>query len=155
HAAVRSFAELIRGGTRIDLHWHAAHYLRFDGVVRVDHDGLWCRAQPLATSSGRSLAPCPEDLLLHLILHLTLGSEFARLLWYADIDAVIRRYAAELDWEQLVAEAERWRIRALAGWTLRVVRDSFDTPLPRGLLQRLDHGRLRQAAVTRCIGVSV
>jgi hypothetical protein len=154
HAASRSFAELIRNGTLIDLHWHAARYLRFEGVVHVDHDGLWRRARPLVTPAGRSLALCPEDLLLHLILHLTLGSEFARVLWFADIDAAIRRYAADLDWECLVAEAEHWRIRALTGWTLGVVRKSFDTPLPLGLLERLDRGRVRRSAVARCIGTS-
>ena len=31
HAASRSFAELVRDGTRIDLHWHAARYLRLRG----------------------------------------------------------------------------------------------------------------------------
>jgi len=153
-AASRDFAELVRDGMRIDLHWHLARYLRFEGVVRVDHDGLWRRARPLVTPAGHSLALCPEDLLLHLILHLTLGSEFARVLWYADIDAVVRHHGAEIDWEQLVAEAERWRIRALAGWTLGVVGDAFDTPLPRGLLERLEGGRGRRTAVAWCIGAS-
>jgi len=154
HAAARSFAELIGRGTRIDLHWHVARYLRFEGIVRVDHDGLWRRARPLATPAGESLALCPEDLLLHLILHLTLGSDFARVAWYADIDAVIRHNEVELDWERLTAEAERWTIRTLAGWTLGVVRDSFDTPLPRGLLKRLERGGVRRAAVARCIGTA-
>lgn len=152
--ASRSFAELVRDGTLIDLHWHIARYLRFEGVVQVDHDGLWRRARPLVTPAGRSLALCPEDLLLHLVLHLTLGSDFGRVLWYADLDAVVRRFAAELDWERVVAEAGRWRIRALAGWTLGVVRESFDTPLPPGLVDRLGQGRLRRAAVARCVGTS-
>jgi hypothetical protein len=154
-AASRSFSELVRDGTLIDLHWHAARYLRFEGVVQIDHDGLWRRARPLVTPRGRSLALCPEDLLLHLVLHLTLGSEFARVLWYADIDAVVRHYAAQLDWERLAAEAERWRTRALADWALGVVRESFDTPLPPGLLERLRRGRVRRAAVDRCIGTAL
>jgi Uncharacterised nucleotidyltransferase len=153
-ATSRSFAELVRDGTRIDLHWHAARYLRFEGIVRVDHDGLWRRAQRLATPAGHGLALSSEDLLLHLILHLTLGSDFARVLWYADIDAVVRRYAGEFDWDRFMVEAERWRIRALAGWTLGVVRRSFDTPLPTGLLERLQRGRVRRAAVAWCIGAS-
>jgi hypothetical protein len=155
HTASRSFAELVRDRTRIDLHWHLARYLRFEGVVAVDHDGLWRRASPLVTPEGRSLELCPEDLLLHLTLHLTLGSDFARALWYADVDAVARHFAARLDWERVIAEAERWRIRALAGWVLGVVRRSFGTPLPPGVLQRLGHGRLRRAAVARCVGSAI
>jgi hypothetical protein len=155
HAASRSFAELVRDGTRIDLHWHLARYLRFEGVVEVDHAGLWRRAERLPVPGGRSLALSREDLLLHLVLHLTLGSDFARVLWYADIDAVLRHFAAELDWDQVVAEAERWRIRGLVGWALGVVRESFATPLPPGVLERLRPGRLRGAAVARCIGSSL
>src|SRR5262245_37865064 len=102
-----------------------SRYLRFDGVVRVDQDGLWRRARPFALAEGRSLALCPEDMLLHLVLHLTLGSDFARVLWYADIDALIRRYANDLDWARIVDEAARWRIRALLDWSLRVVQSSF------------------------------
>jgi Uncharacterised nucleotidyltransferase len=152
--ASRSFTELVRAGTRIDLHWHAAHYLRFEGIVAIDHDGLWSRARSLVAPEGRSLMLSPEDLLLHLILHLTLGSDFARVLWYADIDAVVRRFAAELDWSRLEKEAGRWRVRTLAGWTLGVVAASFGTPLPPGLLERLEQGRLRRAAVAECIGAS-
>ena len=152
--ASRSFAELVRAGSRIDLHWHAARYLRFERTVEVDHEGLWARARPLVTAEGQSLMLSPEDLLLHLVLHLTLGSDFARVLWYADIDAVVRRFAAELDWQRLEREAGRWRIRTLTGWTLGVAASSFDTPLPAGLLDRLGGGRLRRAAVTELIGVS-
>lgn len=152
--ASRSFAELVRDGTRIDLHWHAARYLRFEGVVQVDHDGLWSRARPLATAEGRSLMLSPEDLLLHLVLHLTLGSDFARVLWYADIDAVVRRFAGELDWERLVREADRWRVRALTGWALGVATGSFGTPLPSGLVERLSRGRWRRVVVTGRIGAS-
>jgi putative nucleotidyltransferase-like protein len=152
--ASRSFAELVREGSRIDLHWHAARYLRFERIVEVDHEGLWARARPLVTAEGQSLMLSPEDLLLHLVLHLTLGSDFARVLWYADIDAVVRRYATDLDWRRLEREAERWRIRTLTGWTLGVAASSFDTPLPSGLLDRLGSGRLRRAAVTELIGVS-
>jgi hypothetical protein len=150
----RCFAELVRDGVLLDLHWDIARYLRFDGVVCVDHEGLWSRARPLALAEGRSLALCPEDTLLHLVLHLTLGSDFARVLWYADIDALIRRHARELDWSRIVDEARRWRIGALLDWTLGVVSASFGTPLPAGLADRIAPGRLRRAAVVACIDSS-
>src|SRR4030095_9099088 len=133
----RSFAELVRDGVLLDLHWDIARYLRFDSVVRVDHEGLWNRALPLVLAEGRRLALCPEDMLLHLVLHLTLGSDFARVLWYADIDALIRRHAAELDWRRVADEARRWRIGALLDWTLGVVSASFGTPLPARAAERL------------------
>jgi hypothetical protein len=154
HAASRSFAELVRDGTRVDLHWELARYLRFEGIVEVGEASLWRRAQTLETAQGRSLALCPEDLLLHLVLHLTLGSDFARVLWYADVDAVLRHFVA-LDWDRVIAEADRWRVRALLGWVLGVVRASFRTPVPAPVLERLRQDRVRQAVVRRCLGVSV
>src|SRR5262249_10518937 len=69
-------------------------------------------------------------------------------------DAVVRRFAGDLDWQRLATEAERWRVRTLTGWALGVVAASFGTPLPDGLLERLGHGRLRRAAVGWRVGVS-
>jgi hypothetical protein len=42
----------------------------------------------------------------------------------------------------------------LLDWTLTVVHASFGTPVPLGLAARLTPGRLRRAAVARCIGAS-
>ena len=131
----------------IGLHWEIAHYTRFDGIVRVDHAGLWRRALPLTLGRTHGLTLCPEDMLLHLALHLTLGSQFGRLIWFSDIDAVLRRFAGEVNWERLLEEATRWRLRTILAYTLLVARDSFGSPLPSAVVPRLLPGRLRQAAL--------
>lgn len=150
--AFRCYLHFVRGGAVIDLHWELAHYARFEGVVRVDHDGLWRRARSLAIGDAQGLMLSPEDQLLHLALHLTLGSEFGRLIWFTDIDAMLRRFGFSFDWERVLEEATRWRVRALLGYTLKVCQESFGTPIPPGLLPQLLPGRLRLVVLGACIG---
>jgi putative nucleotidyltransferase-like protein len=149
--AFRSFLHFVRNSSVIDLHWEIAHYTRFEGIIRVDHPGLWRRARPLVVGRTRGLTLCPEDMLLHLALHLTLGSEFGRLMWLTDIDTVLRQYAGEMDWEKLLGEATRWRLRTILAYTLRVLRESFGSPVPPEIAPRLLPGRLRQIALNAAI----
>lgn len=152
--AFRGYLDFVRDSTVIDLHWELAHYCRFEGIVRVDHEGLWRRAVPLAVGEVRGLTLSPEDLLLHLALHVTLGSEFGRMIWFTDLDAVLRRFGSILDWGRVLEEATRWRVKVLLGVTLRICRESFGTPVPARVLSSLLPGRSRLTALHACIGTS-
>lgn len=152
--AFRGYLHLIRDGVVLDLHQELAHYTRFEGIIRVDHDGLWTRAVPLAVGPAEGLTLSPEDMLLHLALHLTLGSEFGRLLGFTDIDAVVRRFGSALNWERVVEEARRWRVRFVLGYTLEVCQASFGTPIPGWILPQLLPGRLRPMLLRRWLGSS-
>lgn len=147
------FRLFARDSTLLDLHWALTYSsVRTAGIVRVDHDGLWRRAR----RPGPNGVPCwtlsPEDTLLHLAFHLTIGSDFARLIWFSDIDALVRKVT--LDWDRVCEEAGRWRVRAILGYVLGVLRDAFATPVPAGAWARLRPGRVRRAAVGACIGLA-
>lgn len=152
--AFRAFLHFVRDGTVIDLHWEIAHYTRFEGIVRVDHAALWSRARPFEADGERGLGLAPEDALLHLALHLTLGSEFGRAIWFSDIDALLRRSAARFDWKAMAAEAGRWRVGAIVGYVLDVLRESFDTPVDPESVARLRPRRVRRAIVGAAIGTT-
>ena len=117
--------------------------------VRIDHDDVRRRAVALEIAGVRGAALDAEDGLLHLALHLSLGSEFGRVIWFADVDAVVRR--CPIDWNRLAAEAERWGVRGIVGYTLRVVREAFGTPVPARVLARLLLGRVRLSCVSACL----
>lgn len=140
-----------RGGVTIDLHWHLAHYSRFDGIVAVDHDGVWRRARPLATPAGDRLTLSAEDTLLHVALHLTLGSEFGRLVWFSDVDALVRAYADTLDWDLVLSEATRWRVRVIVGYVLDVARAALGSPVPDSVARRFRPDAGRRAALRACL----
>jgi hypothetical protein len=146
----RGFQHFVRDITILDLHWDAANYTRFAGIVGVDHDGLWARRRPLEAAGARGAMPAPEDLLLHVALHLVLGSDFGRLVWYADLDAIVRRLP--VDWDAALREAERWRARAALGRALAICRRWLGTPAPAEALRRAALPRVRGALADRCLG---
>lgn len=132
--AFRGYSHLKRGGVVLDLHRDLAGYPRVAGVLRVDHEGLWRRACPLPRG-GWTL--CAEDHLVHLAVHLVLGSEFGRLLNFVDVARVVTR--GNLAWETVLEEAARWRVREVLGYVLRVATTSLDAPVPDEVLSRLSH----------------
>lgn len=145
---LRGYTLFARGDVFIDLHWHLARYSRFEGVVHVDHAGVWRRAQRLDVPGPARWTLGAEDTLLHLALHLTLGSELGRLVWFTDIDALLRAHERTLDWDRVLAEAGRWRVRALLAYTLAVAHASLGSPAPREALRQ---GAVRRALVAACV----
>lgn len=152
--AFRGYLDFVRDSTIIDLHWELAHYSRFEGIVRVDHDDLWKCARRMAVGEAQGLMLSPEDLLLHLALHVTLGSEFGRLIWFTDIHAVLLTFGPSLNWERVIEKATHWRVKVLLGFTLRICQESFGTPIPAVVLPRLLPGQSRLALLNACIGTS-
>lgn len=147
------FRLFARDATVLDLHWAITYSsVRTAGIVRVDHDGLWRRARRPDPNGVSCWTLSPEDMLLHLALHLTIGSDLARLIWFSDIDALVRK--TTLDWDRVLEEADRWRVRAILGHVLGVVRDAFGTPVPARAWAGLRPGRVRRAAVGACIGIA-
>jgi hypothetical protein len=76
----------------------------------VEVTEFWQRAIP-ATIAGLPLqALCPEDLLLHLCMHLAYMHEFAcGLRPFCDVAATLNHYGEQLDWTAVVERASRWR----------------------------------------------
>jgi hypothetical protein len=130
--AYRGYSHLKRGGAVLDLHRDLAGYPRVMAVLRVDHEGLWHRARPLPRG-GFTLST--GDHLLHLALHLVLGSEFGRLLNFVDVARVVA--SGEVEWQAVLDEAARWRIRGVLGYVLRVAAASLGAPVPEDVLARL------------------
>ena len=146
--AYRGYSHLKRGGAVLDLHRDLAGYPRVMAVLRVDHDALWRRARPLPRG-GWTLSPA--DHLLHLALHLVLGSEFGRLLNFVDVARVVS--GGDVKWETVLDEAARWRVRAVLGYVLRVAATSLGAPVPEDVLSRLAPASAARLA-TRVLGTS-
>ena len=145
----RGYVTFVRDRNVIDLRWYAAHYARYRDVVRLDHAGLFARSERVELAGVPARVLSTVDDVLYLALHLSIGSEFGRLIWFTDIDAVIRRAGPRLDWDLLVARAQAWRLAAVLCFVLDVLRDSFDTPMPPGITRRLDALPGRQRAIRR------
>jgi hypothetical protein len=124
------------GGIRVEIHW---------GIVRptvpfdVDIDGLWERARPTEIAGAPTLVLSPEDLILHLCLHVSFSHKFRvglRACW--DLLEVIRHHGAVVDWEQVVRRAGEWRIGRYVYLTLRLVRELLAAEIPPSVITALE-----------------
>jgi hypothetical protein len=115
------------GGARLDVHWRLLNDPRF-GWRPAAAEAVWDRAVPVKLAGARALALCPEDLVLTLAAHLAVHHGLSGLLWYWDLRLVLDRWAATLDWRELMELAERWRVRRALSVVLRRLGDFFPVP---------------------------
>jgi len=119
----------------VELHLTVAPPNRF---YSMDVAELWAAAQPLPSAGEAALTLAPEDLLLYTCMHATYRHLFelgARFL--CDVDAIVRHYQSELDWERLVARAKAWQWHNGVFLGLYLAQQLLDTPIPPATLQAL------------------
>ncbi len=91
--------------TLLELHWHLAPR----GLFSLDLD-LWrARAEWFRVASQPALRFSPEDMLLHLALHMR-KHRYVGLRWLCDVAELLRRFAATeaprpLDWQYVIGGA--------------------------------------------------
>ncbi len=134
----------------LELHWK----LSDPSFVTIDYDQLWERALT-SGDPDEELHPLPaEETLVFLSLHLPKhDTGLLRLL--IDLDRLIRREAASLDWPATVEVAESWSASALLYFALRNVTQTLDTPVPNWVMQRLKPPLWRSAFVHVLAGPKV
>jgi hypothetical protein len=91
----------------LEIHWH---------IVRepslIDIEQWWERAGVLTIGSGQSLLPSPEDMLIHLCLHLfNHGYKTILLRDLCDISETAWYYRKEINWKRLQNEINRCEIQ--------------------------------------------
>jgi len=81
----------------------------------------------------------PEANLLHLCAHLTLqhGGPRARLIWYCDVDRLVRQYDDGMDWDMVMRQAAAFHWSAPVHLVLSNCARMFETPVPSAVLQSL------------------
>jgi hypothetical protein len=129
------FAGADRG--EVDLHWFSLWQPASD----VE---LWRASVPLELAGTATRAPCPADQLLLTCVHGTPWSPLPPFRWIADAVTVIRSAGEQLDWERLVAEAERRCLTVATASALAYLGEEFGAAVPPPVLDRL-----RAALATR------
>ena len=114
----------------VDLHWFALWQ-----PARDEH--LWRASVPLELAGATTLAPCPADQLLLACVHGTPWSPLPPFRWIADAVTVIRSAGEGLEWDRLVAEAERRRLTVATAAALDYLRVEFGAPVPASALAGL------------------
>jgi hypothetical protein len=124
-----------------DYHHHLVPYVKHDRglVLEIHHHisppplsdrmpihDLWQRALPVQIATLPTFMLVPEDLLLHLSLHLIddiLGRGMAKPRILGDMAETIRRYQTQIDWDQLLRNAKTYGVDKYLYYALRLARE--------------------------------
>ncbi len=108
-----------------------------NGPFMIDDAGLWARARPAMIADVEVLALSPEDLLLHLCLHVSYQHRLAGLWSFCDIAGTIQRFRDEMDWKGFADRARDWGAARHVGLALHLARSMLGAEVPGHVLERL------------------
>ena len=123
-----------------DIHWHI-HPVQ--SPFRIDINKLWENAKPVKIAGIETLMLAPEDLLLHLCLHLDkhihMGSTPTAkpLRDYCDIAEVTKHYRGILNWSYLLQSSKNYRIEGPIYQGLSIANQYFGAIIPKDFLSEL------------------
>lgn len=106
---------------------------------------LWDHPQPVTIHGVRALALAPEHQLLHLCVHLHTHG-YSRLIWFKDLDLLLRRYGQAMDWALVSTLARDEGVSTSVHHALALLAALLDTPIPAGVLSRLPRDPLGELA---------
>lgn len=139
-----------RHGVIVEPHWTLA-YPPF--VTAAPMEPVWARTERRRILGIETSTLCHADLLLHLCLHLLHKGTQAPLLWYYEIDRLIRQNKDSLNWNTVVDQAREMGLAGLIAEVLATIAYHFHSPMPRSILNRLRtpsrNGALRSPAPVR------
>src|SRR5574337_1029339 len=139
-----------RGGVIVEPHWSIA-YPPF--VDRVEMDAVWKRCVWGRVVGVDTWLLGRADLLLHLCLHAIHQGKSAPLLWFYEIDRLLRHELTALDWRQVVFIARETGLELFLTEVLGKVKDLFGSPIPDLVLSELGNRLASRSA--RATGISM
>ena len=123
------------GRPPVEIHWHITHPA---DPFTIDVAELWARAVPITLMGTPALAFSPEDLLLHLAVHLSFNHGFRfGLRPFCDIHETLDQFRGGIAWEAVIRRAHRWQIAHAVYLTLELTVDLLKTAVPDDVLQAL------------------
>lgn len=124
------------GAVAVELHWNVTHEGRGDYVAP---DGFWERSLEIRVMGEPARELSPEDMLLHLCLHLAYQHMFTFGIRPV-LDVALLLQKVGVDWHALTRRALEYRWHRGVWITLHLARDLFGAPVPDDALERLADG---------------
>jgi hypothetical protein len=121
-------------GFLVEPHWTLAYPPFMDGAAMKP---VWRRVRRRQWRGINICTLAHEDLLLHLCLHLHHKGRQAPLLWFYELDIVIRRHGPTLDWDSFLNQVQLMRQARSVYDVLTIVMDTFYSPVPESVTKRL------------------
>ncbi|MEA3326296.1 MAG: nucleotidyltransferase family protein [Chloroflexota bacterium] len=122
-------------GLTTEIHWTI---LEEDEPFTIDAQGLWERASPAKIAGVDALALSPEDLILHLCMHLTYQHRLKiGLRGLYDIAEVLRHFEGQVNWTKLSKITQEWGSGKVTWLTLTLAQDLLGAQIPPKILAHL------------------
>lgn len=128
----------------IEIHWHIT---RPNSPFRIDINGLWDRAQPIASAGVEALSLSVEDLLLHLCQHMHKHNLIGGIRPLCDIARVIEHYHNAIDWMALKARSFQWGISPYVYLALYLAKELLDARVPSSFLDGIEPAGFDRAVI--------
>jgi hypothetical protein len=130
--------------TLLELHWDLAPR----GLFAFDLDVWRVRAEVFDVAGQPALRFSPEDMLLHLALHMR-KHRYIGLRWLCDVAALLRHFAVgaarrPLDWEYVVGSARAAGLTVLLYTSLALAQRLLQAPVAPALLTSLEPAAWRR-----------
>jgi hypothetical protein len=119
-----------KDGLELDLHFSLFH----ESLNWADTAPIWRRARAITVGQVRTLTPCPEDQLLHTIVHGLRSNPLPPVRWIADAVRLIRN-DPPINWNMVLDHADAVRLTLVVQRALTYVSAKFDC-VPIEVLER-------------------
>lgn len=106
---------------------------------------VWAQLHQFSVDGATAYMLNAEFQILHLCVHLHTHG-YSRLVWFKDLDLLLRRYGAMMDWRRVASLAAGEGVALSVRHALRLTRELFDTPLPSHALPGLAWNPLGEVA---------
>ncbi len=123
-------------GLMIDLHWY------LEDRLELDMNRIWSRVKPVTIGGTTALTLSPEDLLIHLCLHLGFHHDFkfCGLRTLCDIREIISGQGDGFDWSYLIDAVEKADVSRVVYLPLHLAARLLKVPVPEDVLTALRRG---------------
>jgi len=106
----------------------------------INIDEFWQRALPAKIANTDVLILSPEDLILHLSLHICYLDQFVgRIKGLCDILEVVRHYQGKINWTQITTEIHKYKIGKFVYYPLYFAKELLHADIPSDVLSELEY----------------
>jgi hypothetical protein len=132
------------GNQNLDLHWHVL----WEGRQGLGDDDFWQTSMPIEINGVPTCSLVPADHLLHVCVHGAKWNDTPSLRWVADAMMIIRSANRGLDWNRLVAQAEKRQLTLPIRDTLEYLDTVLGANIPSRVLSDLQSARVSRLEQT-------
>lgn len=121
----------------IEVHWKL---ISSSYAFRIDAETLWKYSHAHEIEGVRAFALSPEDLLLHVSVHMSIHMFLNGLRDLSDVAQILRVHAGRLDWVRVLSQAGEWGVEKCVHMTLLLAARLLNAAIPERVFASLSPG---------------